>query len=80
MRHLKGQRQREIGEVAPAPRSMALRCAPGSPASRSGCREPSAAAKRAPGRGVGAEGARAGPIRPRDHVDHAAAPRWGGEH
>ena len=53
----------EIGEEAPAPRSVALRRAPGGPASRSrsGCREPSAAAKRAPGRGVGAEGAGAGP-------------------
>jgi len=64
----------EIGEEAPAPRSVALRCAPGGPASRSGRREPSAAAKRAPGRGVGAEGAGAGPryLRPRGHVDHAA--------
>ena len=28
----------EIGEEAPAPRSVALRCAPGGPASRSGRR------------------------------------------
>ena len=47
--------------MAPAPRSVALRCAPGGPASRSGCREPPVAAKRAPGRGVGTEKAGAGP-------------------